>query len=112
MPDWSPDGSFVVYAAYDNVDNVVRVLGEDIVLGSIVQAPVTFANGTFTFGTPSVLVAANASDNAATGVNNFLPSISPDGTVVAFTRATGYYPLDPQATAENLSGPDHDRAPQ
>ena len=52
LPDWSPDGSFVVFTVYDNTTNFVRNLGDDTVLGSIVEAPVSYANGAFTFGTP------------------------------------------------------------
>jgi hypothetical protein len=104
MPDWSPDGSFVVFAAYNSDTNYVRELGDDIVLASIVEAPVSYAGGSFTFGTPQVLVAANSSDDPDTGVNNFLPSISPDGSVVAFTRAAGWWSIKTQTSLLNLSG--------
>jgi hypothetical protein len=104
MPDWSPDGSFVVFAAYNSNVNYVRLLGDDIVLASIVEAPVTYGGGTFTFGTPKVLVAAHSSDNPDTGQNNFLPAISPDGSVVAFTRAAGWWSIKTQTSLINLSG--------
>jgi hypothetical protein len=104
MPDWSPDGSFVVFAAYDSDTNYVRLLGDDIVLASIVEAPVSYGGGSFTFGTPKVLVAANTSDNPDTGDNNFLPAISPDGTAVAFTRASGWWSIKTQTSSLNLSG--------
>ncbi len=104
MPDWSPDGSFVVFAAYSSDTNYVRLLGDDIVLASIVESPVSFANGTFTFGTPKVLVAANSSDNPDTGQNNLLPAISPDGTAVAFTRSAGWWSIKTQTSLLNLSG--------
>ena len=104
MPDWSPDGSFVVFAAYNSDVNYVRLLGDDIVLASIVEAPVSFSNGAFTFGTPKVLVAANTSDNPDTGQNNLLPAISPDGSVVAFTRAAGWWSIKTQTSLLNLSG--------
>jgi hypothetical protein len=104
MPDWSADGSFVVFAAYDSTTNFVRDLGDDIVLASIVEAPVTFAGGVFTFGTPKVLVAANSADDPDTGANNFLPAISPDGTAVAFTRAAGWWSIKTQQSLINLSG--------
>jgi hypothetical protein len=104
MPDWSPDGSFVVFAAYSSDVNYVRLLGDDIVLASIVEMPVAFSNGAFTFGTPKVLVAANTSDNPDTGQNNFLPAISPDGSAVAFTRAAGWWSLKTQTSLLNLSG--------
>jgi hypothetical protein len=104
MPDWSPDGSFVVFAAYDSDINFVRDLGDDIVLASIVESPVSYSNGTFTFGTPKVLVAANSSDNPDTGQNNFLPAISPDNSVVAFTRSAGWWSIKTQQSLLNLSG--------
>lgn len=104
MPDWSPDGTFVEFAAYDNTSNFVRDLGDDIVAASIVEAPVSFANGTFTFGTPRVLVEAPSSANPDTDQNNFLPAISPDGAVVAFTRAAGWWSIKTQTSLINLSG--------
>jgi hypothetical protein len=82
----------------------VRLLGDDIVLASIVEAPVTFSNGSFNFGAPKVLVAANTSDNPDTGKNNLLPAVSPDNSVVAFTRAAGWWSIKTQTSLLNLSG--------
>jgi hypothetical protein len=104
MPDWSPDGTFIAFAAYNSDVNFVRLLGDDIVLASIVEAPVQFMNGTFTFGAPKVLVAANSADNPDTGTNNFLPAISPDGSAIAFTRAAGWWAIKTQVSLLNLSG--------
>jgi len=105
MPDWSPAGDFVVFVAYDNDANYVRLLGDDVVLGSLVEASVTYDGaGSFVFGTPTVLVAANSGDDPDTGVNNFLPTISPDGTAVAFTRAAGWWSIQTQQSLLNLSG--------
>jgi len=104
MPDWSPDGSFVVFAAYNSDVNYVRLLGDDIVLSSIVEAPVSFSNGSFTFGAPKVLVAANSGDNPDTGKNNLLPAVSPDNSAVAFTRAAGWWSIKTQSSLLNLSG--------
>jgi len=42
MPDWSPAGDFVVFAAYDSTKNFVRLLGDDIVAASIVEVPVSY----------------------------------------------------------------------
>jgi hypothetical protein len=107
MPDWSPDGSFVVFAAYDSGKNYVRLLGDDIVAASIVEVPVSWdtTNG-FTFGAPKTLVQipAGASSTPDTGENNFLPTISPDGSAVAFTRSAGWWSLKTQASPINLSG--------
>lgn len=104
MPDWSPNGDFVVFAAYDSDKNYVRLLGDDIVLASIVEAQVTYdaVNG-FTFGAPKVLVASPGGD-PDTGQNNLLPTISPDGSAVAFTRAAGWWSIKTQQSLINLSG--------
>lgn len=105
MPDWSPNGGFVVFTAYDSDANYVRLLGDDVVLGSIVEAPVTYAaDGSFQFGAPKVLVNAPAGANPDTGENNVLPSISPDGELVAFTRANGWWSIKTQQSLINLSG--------
>ncbi|TKC99581.1 hypothetical protein [Polyangium fumosum] len=107
MPDWSPGGDFVVFTAYDNNSNYVRLLGDDTVLGSIVEMSVKYmADGSFQFGTPKVLVAAPpaAGTNPDTGENNVLPSISPDGTAISFTRADGWWSIKTQQSLINLSG--------
>lgn len=104
MPDWSPDGSFVVYAAYDSDANFVRELGDDIVEASIVEVPVSFTGGNFTFGTPKVLVQNTNTGAPDTDQNNLLPSISPDNSAVAFTRAAGWWSIKTQASLLNLSG--------
>lgn len=104
MPDWAPDGSFVVFAAYDSDSYFVRELGDDIVEASIVEMPVSFAGGAFTFGTPKVIV-PNADTGAPdTDPNNLLPSVSPDGKAVAFTRAAGWWSIKTQTSLLNLSG--------
>ncbi len=107
MPDWSPDGSFAVFAAYDSSKNFVRELGDDIVAASLVEVPVSYdAASGFTFGTPKTLVQAPATSATMpdTGENNFLPTISPDGSAVAFTRAAGWWSIKTQTSLLNLSG--------
>lgn len=106
MPDWAPDGSFVVFAAYDSGKNYVRLLGDDIVAASIVEVPVAYDKTTgFTFGQPKTLVqATGAAAIPDTGQNNFLPTVSPDGTAVAFTRSAGWWSLKLQTSPLNLSG--------
>jgi hypothetical protein len=107
MPDWSPSGDFVVFSAYDSDKNFVRLLGDDIVAASIVEVPVSFDKTTgFTFGTPRTLVQApsSAAVTPDTGQNNILPTISPDGKAVAFTRAAGWWSIKTQTTLINLSG--------
>jgi WD40-like Beta Propeller Repeat len=107
MPDWSPAGDFIVFTAYDSNANYVRLLGDDTVLGSVVEMPVQYmADGSFQFGAPKVLVAAPsaAGTNPDTGENNVLPSVSPDGSIVAFTRANGWWSIKTQQSLINLSG--------
>lgn len=106
MPDWSPDGSFVVFAAYDSDANYVRLLGDDVVAASIVEVPVTWnaAGATFDFGAPKVLVQAPSKASPDSDQNNFLPTISPDGSAVAFTRASGWWSIKTQQSFINRSG--------
>ncbi len=106
MPDWSPDGSFAVFAAYDSTKNFVRDLGDDIVAASIVEVPVTYDSASgFTFGAPKTLVqTTGAAAMPDTGQNNFLPTISPDGSAVAFTRSAGWWSIKTQQSLINLSG--------
>ncbi|CAN5387120.1 hypothetical protein BH09MYX1_BH09MYX1_28620 [soil metagenome] len=104
MPDWSPDGSFIVFAAYSSDKNYVRLLGDDIVNASIVEMPVSFSGGTYTFGAPKVLVAASTAADGDTGSNFFLPTVSPDGTAVAYSRSNGWWSIKTQQSLLNLSG--------
>lgn len=106
MPDWSPAGDFVVFTAHDNTKNYVRLLGDDVVLGSIIESSVQYSSkdGSFVFGAPKVLAAPPAGADADTGENNVLPAISPDGSAVAFTRANGYWSIKTQQSLINLSG--------
>lgn len=106
MPDWSPDGSFVVFSAYDSDANFVRLLGDDIVAASIVEVPVTWDAGAFAFhfGAPKVLVQAPSKAAPDTDQNNLLPTISPDGSAVAFTRAAGWWSIKTQQSLINRSG--------
>lgn len=108
MPDWAPLGDFVVFTAYNSDMNFVRLLGDDTVLGSIVEMPVQhMSDGSFQFGAPKVLVSApdaTAGANPDTSENNVLPSVSPDGSLVAFTRANGWWSIKTQQSLINLSG--------
>ena len=105
MPDWSPSGDSVVFSAYDSGKNYVRLLGDDVVLASIVELPVTYSATTnsFNFGAPKVLVKTGDVDPDS-GENNVLPAISPDGSAVAFTRAAGWWSIKTQVSQINLSG--------
>ena len=103
MPDWSADGSFVVFSAYDSDKSFVRLLGDDVVLASLYEAPVTFDGAMYHFGDPKPLVVTTDTD-ADSGQNNILPAISPEGDAVAFTRANGWWSVKTQQTLLNLSG--------
>jgi hypothetical protein len=105
MPDWSPEGDFVVFTAYPGSQHFVREVGDDVTLGSIAQASVSFdsASQSFQFGAPEVLVQTTSTDPDL-GENNLLPAISPDGAAVAFTRADGWWSIKTQASLINLSG--------
>ena len=107
MPDWSPAGDFVVFTAYNSDANYVRLLGDDTVLGSVVEMSVKYMpDGSFQFGAPKVLVSAPdaAGANPDIAENNVLPSVSPDGSIVAFTRANGWWSIKTQQSLINLSG--------
>jgi hypothetical protein len=108
MADWSPDGASVVFVAYPGDKHFVRDLGDDVVLGSLVEAPVSYdaGSGTFAFGAPKVLVPSPdaAAGDPDSGQNNLLPTVSPDGKYVAFTRADGWWSIKTQTSLLNLSG--------
>lgn len=104
MADWSPDGGSVVFVAYPGDKHYVRLRGDDTVLGSIVEATVKYEQNQFVFGDPHVLVTAPADANPDTGQNNVLPTVSPDGKYVAFTRAEGWWSIKTQQSLLNLSG--------
>jgi hypothetical protein len=104
MPDWSSDGTFVVFTAYNSGTHFVRELGDDVVLASIVESSVSRNESGLQFSTPKVLVAADANADPDNGENNFVPVVSPDGSAVAFTRAAGWWPIKTQASTVNLSG--------
>lgn len=105
MPDWSPAGDFVTFVAYPGDQHFVREVGDDVTLGSIVEANVTYDPGTqeFHFANPKVVVQTSSSD-AVAGENNILPAISPDAKATAFTRANGYWSIQTQQSLLNLSG--------
>lgn len=77
MPDWSPDGSSLVYARPKTPPPFgAAVPGVDS--ASLEVRPFGGAG----FGPPTVLVPFN-------GANNYYPSYSPDGAWVAFNRSPG-----------------------
>lgn len=74
-PDWSPDGAYVA-VAYTST----QPTNLDVKTASIARLPYDAA--TQTFGPPQVIVPTTGSDNF------YFPKYSPDGTVIAFVRAT------------------------
>lgn len=105
MPDWSASGDRVVFTAYPGDKHFVREVGDDVTLGSLVEASVSYdaAAKSFSFGAPQVLVQTPDAD-PDTGQNNLLPAFSPDGSAVAFTRANGWWSIKTQQSLLNLSG--------
>ncbi len=84
MPDWSPDGSQVVYVLPEKVgswDGIAGIGGrndDDQMFGGSLWVLPYSGNGAF--GTPSVFLQGS-------GENNYYPSYSPDGAFIAFDRA-------------------------
>jgi len=72
-PDWAPDGSGIVVALTNQAPS-----NYDVKSASIAFIPVTGG----TWGTPRVLV------TAAGNTNDYFPRFSPDGSRIAFVRAT------------------------
>jgi hypothetical protein len=88
MPDWSADGTSVVYVLPNSVGSWdqggVGGFGggrndDDHMFGGSLYTIPYMGNGMF--GTPSVFLPSS-------GENNYYPSYSPDGTFVVFDRAT------------------------
>lgn len=123
IPDWSDDGHVVVFSAYDSewtgttatrgggggeetVSAHVRLLSDDAVAASIVEAAVDYNPTTmsFTFSSPHVLVQSPEHPSFDLRENNLLPALSPDVGFVAFTRANGWWPIRFQEDATNNTG--------
>jgi hypothetical protein len=79
MPDWSADGTQVVYVLPQVNASWGGSRADDahIFGGSLYTLPY---NGNNAFGAPSVFLQSN-------GENNYYPSFSPDGSLVVFDRA-------------------------
>src|SRR5207253_10592713 len=90
IPDWSDDGAAVVFSAYDSeamglttaadgsevpTKAYVRILTDDAVSASIVEASVQYdsATGAFHFANPRVLVRAGTDPSFDRRENNVLP---------------------------------------
>ncbi len=82
MPDWSPDGTKVVFASTANSGAFVNLDA-----GTIAVMDYQYTAGQHTFGTPTTLVKPPLTVNGGSYENLFFPSFSPDGKLVVFNAA-------------------------
>lgn len=94
MPDWSPDGSSIVYAR-PATPPPFGLAAPGVASASLEVRPF---NGSG-FGAPSVLV-------PFLGGNNYYPSYSPDGAWVAFNRSPGNHNSFENASESDAGLPD------
>jgi hypothetical protein len=80
MPAWSMAGDLVVFTGYEHEDPTDPRPGVNVLQGSIVESGASFVSGAFHFDAPRVLVAGTATES------DVRPSLSPDGSAVAFMR--------------------------
>lgn len=81
MPDWSADGTKVVFASASTGQSV------DVSNSSIAMMDYAYTGGQHTFGTPSILVQQPITVNNQSYTNLYFPSFSPDGQVIVFNAA-------------------------
>ncbi|HEY4240851.1 MAG TPA: hypothetical protein VGM88_13605 [Kofleriaceae bacterium] len=81
MPDWSADGTAVVFTSTPTGATV------DLSNGSIAKMSYQYTNGTHVFGEPQFIVPNPISLPQGTYTNFFFPSFSPDGQLIAFNAA-------------------------
>ncbi len=93
MPDWSPDGTKVVYATSPHAGQYI-----DLADGRIAQMTYSYQNGTHTFGAPTYLVENPITLANGTYTNFFFPSYSPDGQLVVFNAARAGWRGNPAHT--------------
>ena len=82
MPDWSPDGSTVVFASTPNAGQWIDISGS-----AIASMSYSYAGGTHTFGAPKLIVSQPVSLPSGSYDNFFFPSFSPDGKLIVFNAA-------------------------
>jgi hypothetical protein len=81
MPDWSYDGTKVVFASADPNQSV------DVSNSSIATMSYAYTNSQHMFGTPSVLVQQPLTVNGQSYTNLYFPSFSPDNKLIVFNAA-------------------------
>lgn len=82
MPDWSADGTQVVFASTPHAGQSVDVSDSSIAVMSY-----SFTGGAHTFGTPSMVVTSPITIGGQSYSNLFFPSFSPDGKLIVFNAA-------------------------
>ncbi|HEX4452503.1 MAG TPA: hypothetical protein VH143_16615 [Kofleriaceae bacterium] len=82
MPDWSADGTRVVFASTANAGQSV-----DVSNSSIATMSYAYTSGSHVFGAPQMLVTEPITLNAQSYTNLFFPSLSPDAQWVIFDAA-------------------------
>jgi len=82
MPDWSADGTKIVFASTPNAGSFV-----DLDAGSIATMSYAYTAGQHTFGEPQPLVTPPITLSNGSYENLFFPSFSPDNKLVVFNAA-------------------------
>jgi hypothetical protein len=82
MPDWSADGTKVVFAQTPTAGQWIDLDG-----GRIATMSYAFSGGAHNFGTPTLIVPDPIVLPGGTYQNFFFPSFSPDGKLVVFNAA-------------------------
>lgn len=84
MPDWSPDGTQVVFASTPNAGQWI-----DVSTSALAVMAYTYPSQVHTFSAPTFLVSQPITLANGTYDNFFFPSFSADGEVIVFNAARG-----------------------